>query len=662
MSLLKRLKLSHAITVSTLLPMLVALITLYFLILNLNIRIDQQRATEDIVVLSELLDAVAHNHAVERGLTAGFSGAKGQKGQEALSAQRLKAEAAGDALLDFNLNELKVFPKEDANRLIEPVAQLLSERARTRTKVDQLASDNNAFNYYSTLNREALLGIERLLLKMTDLEASSLMNARLQLLWMKERAGQVRGALNGIFSAGSTSDARQAVVSSFLADEADRMKLFQAEAPEVYQATLSGFLNTSIWKSVAKASQTFVAAIDLTQIKGPANWFDIATQRIGNIKTLSDQVGQDLYLTAQEKTQALVFTRLALVVLFVVVMLPVLILGVLVRRSISTRVATINKYLTRISQEKVFNESITDSSMDEISAIIAALDIHVKDVQQDLLSIAEQANASFDRVSEIKQGSDSVLTESKIQFEKTDQIATAMEELSQANQVISQDMQAAVTETANVQQQGKEGSQRVQHIMQSIEELDREINQTYQIVEQVSENTSGINQILQTIESIAEQTNLLALNAAIEAARAGEQGRGFAVVADEVRSLASRTQDSTVEIRTMISNLVESSTKAIESMEHCKTLTDGTAEKVGDNADMIQSLFASMDRLNESIEKVAHSAQEQSRVSDDVNQNVQQMTDGSQTIVAASEQSYQTVQELAGNLQDVHQNIARYKL
>ncbi len=662
MKLLKRLKVAQAITLATLLPMLVAIITLTVVVTMLNSRIADERMTEDIVKLSALLDAVAHNHAVERGLTAGFLGSGGQVGKAGVEEQRKKADAASTALLGFDVTSLNIYTSGEFSVLIQPIKEQLSERATVRQRVDNVATNNGAFDYYSELNRRSLVAIERLLLKVSDPDSAKLMNARLQLLWMKERAGQYRGALNGVFSAGQTTEIRRQAIQFYLRDESIRSELFLLEAPEAWQEKFRALEASSAWKDVARAVQLFNTANDLSSISGPSNWFDIATARIGDINGLGNDIGQSLIQLARQKTSAVVRLRLVLIALFVTVMLPVWMLGMLVRRSISKRVALIQYFLNDVSVHKDFNHQLEDESEDEISSIIIALNRHLQDVRVSLVRLREYSEHSQEALQQVRSISSTILAEAEKQFANTDQIATAMAEMSQTSLFIASDMQAAAEETNAVQQRGQDGSHRVEEISESMSELDREINQTYSTVQEVADNTDGTNQILQTIESIAEQTNLLALNAAIEAARAGEQGRGFAVVADEVRSLASRTQDSTVEIRNMITSLVDSSTNAIRSMEHCKRLTDSTAEKVGLNADMIQSLFDSVNTLNESIEKVATAAEEQSQVAEDINKNVQSVTDGSQVILTSTTDNDGVVQRMVKNFEVIYGELSQYKL
>lgn len=662
MQILKRLKVSHAISLATILPMLVAILLLFLLISRLNEQVEQQQTVEDIVVLSGLFDDIAHNHAVERGLTAGFLASGGNSGRDKVDNQRLKANTAADALSRFDTSVLASFSEADFRSLSSPILEQLKLRQSVRQKVDALASDNNAFGYYSELNRRALVAIEKLMLRMTDKETSLLMNTRLQLLWMKERAGQYRGALNGVFNAGKTTEARKVTILSFVNDEANRQQMFLDEAPDKYKQVLNGYANDSAWVNTLSALNSFKASTDLGNINGPDNWFGIATSRIGHIKKLGDEVGSELIEIAKENMSSAVQLRNLMLILFLLVMGPVLYFGYIVNRSISSRVSKIKSFLFNVSDAKVFDQTLADDSSDEIHDIIEALNAHIKEVQCSLYGIQQQARNSHVHLDDVNLHSKEVLDDAKEQKEITQEIATAMAQMSQASSLISGDMHEAASETNTVQTRSQAGSDCLNLINESVKELDTEINQTYQIVEEVSENTSGINQILQTIESIAEQTNLLALNAAIEAARAGEQGRGFAVVADEVRSLASRTQDSTVEIRTMISNLVESSSKAIQSMEHCKSLTDETADKVEENSEIIQSLFRSVERLNESIETVASAVEEQSRVSEQINDNIQWVAEGSQKILVATDQSNHSVKDMSDCFNEMHNEIDKYQL
>lgn len=273
--------------------------------------------------------------------------------------------------------------------------------------------------------------------------------------------------------------------------------------------------------------------------------------------------------------------------------------------------------------------------------------------------LVEVTDKQLDEVTDL---ATQALNNASAQHSQTDQIATAMTEMSQTSAEIATNMQQSASETEILQTQGKEGRSRIDAGEESVRQLDAEIDKSYEIVKELSDNTHAISGLLATIEGIAQQTNLLALNAAIEAARAGEQGRGFAVVADEVRSLSQRTQASTEEIQGMISKLRKSSDHAMKSMSNSKEMTDVTTDLVVKNAEMVETIFASIDRLNMVISQVATAAEEQTHVSDDINRNVHDVASLSDQTLNSVEQSNKTVKDIRRGFESLMMQIESYKL
>jgi methyl-accepting chemotaxis protein len=168
--------------------------------------------------------------------------------------------------------------------------------------------------------------------------------------------------------------------------------------------------------------------------------------------------------------------------------------------------------------------------------------------------------------------------------------------------------------------------------------------------------------LMDVIKSVAEQTNLLALNAAIEAARAGEQGRGFAVVADEVRSLAQRTQSSATEIETLISNLVTSAETSVSSMETGNKLAEQTLERAEIAGTAIQEMADAVEEIRQYNSQIATAAEQQTSVAEDINQNVTQIRDVGDQSAASAEQVSAASEELARLAEGLSTQIARFKI
>ncbi|MEX3074229.1 methyl-accepting chemotaxis protein [Vibrio alginolyticus] len=240
------------------------------------------------------------------------------------------------------------------------------------------------------------------------------------------------------------------------------------------------------------------------------------------------------------------------------------------------------------------------------------------------------------------------------QQQSTAMIATAMTEMaSSANQVAS-----SANDTAQSTDEADKQSQQTQSLIRStvdnIQGLATQLNTASQAVADLDQDVNNIVKVLDVIGDIAEQTNLLALNAAIEAARAGEQGRGFAVVADEVRNLAGRTQDSTKEIQNMISNLQAGSHNAIQTMEICAETSESTVTESMSASDALQQIVTSLESITAMSQQIATAAAEQTLVSDDISQRINLIEESGyqlSSVVKESQSSTQSLTSLANELE-----------
>lgn len=662
MNWLRNMKLSTALGITTIIPISIAVITTLFLSVEFSEKINNADRSRQVVMLTSFLDNVAHQHAVERGVTAGFLGSNGTKGKDKVDSQRKQADEAAAALTKLKSVDFPAIPAAIFSDAISPVIKLLDGKGSIRSQVDQQSKGELAFAYYSELNAKSLASVNRLGLLISNSELKAQFFSRLALLRAKERAGQTRGALNGIFAAGNTTAVKYAAVSNYLIDESNDLSSYRRLMPENWVKKLDALESQSHWSQVGKASEAFISNQDFTKVSGPENWFALSTQRIGDIKGLSDELGESITLATSDLESQLTLKRTFFLLVLASISLPLIGLIIQLQRSLTRRVAAIRKVLVAAAIDKNLTTRLNDDSTDEIGTISCALDDHLQHMQgafSEMKRLVDVTHRQLDSVSELAAR---VFDNVSAQHNQTDQIATAMTEMSQTSAEIASNMQDSASETEILQTQGKEGRARIDAGEESVRELDAEIDKSYEIVKELSENTHAISGLLATIEGIAQQTNLLALNAAIEAARAGEQGRGFAVVADEVRSLSQRTQSSTEEIQRMIGKLRTSSDQAMKSMSNSKDMTDVTTELVVKNAEMVETIFASIDRINMVISQVATAAEEQTQVSDEINQNVQEVATLSDQTLGSVQESNKTVEGIQRGFKDIMRQIDQYQV
>jgi len=195
-----------------------------------------------------------------------------------------------------------------------------------------------------------------------------------------------------------------------------------------------------------------------------------------------------------------------------------------------------------------------------------------------------------------------------------------------------------------------------------INHLADDVEQGASAVNQLREDSENVGTVLDVIRGIAEQTNLLALNAAIEAARAGEQGRGFAVVADEVRTLAGRTQESTQEIQEMIESLQTGSKEAVELMTQSSEQTLSGVQQTGKAGEALTAIANEVERINDMNTQIASAAEEQSSVAEEINHNVVSISQVTSETAQGAEQTARASEDLANLATDLQNMVARFKV
>ncbi len=288
--------------------------------------------------------------------------------------------------------------------------------------------------------------------------------------------------------------------------------------------------------------------------------------------------------------------------------------------------------------------SLNSQSKDELGQMCAAFNRFVSKIREIVGPVSE----STEHLAEAADGMSAVTHQTRAgvqrQQQETEQVATAMNEMVATAQDMVDSAGMAADATAEADEEAKAGAEVVQRTIKQINALADAVGQAGEVIHRLEEDSSAIGKVLDVIGGIAEQTNLLALNAAIEAARAGEQGRGFAVVADEVRNLASRTQDSTSEIQTMIERLQSGAHEAVKAMATGREQASSSVEQASHAGESLQTISAAVGRIRDMNQHMADSARQQGEVAGEINRNLvtitevaEQTAEGTASLEQASE-------------------------
>ncbi|MDR9469125.1 methyl-accepting chemotaxis protein [Marinospirillum sp.] len=371
-------------------------------------------------------------------------------------------------------------------------------------------------------------------------------------------------------------------------------------------------------------------------------------------------IGNGLYLDSlNAQVRQSIYSLLSIFVISAAVMAALILL---VTRSIQRPLKDMLNRMRQIADgDGDLTHRLPLEGKDELMHINRAFNRFISKIQELVKESRESAlsvSAAAEELSAVTQQSAQTVQQ---QSQETDQVATAMNEMTATVQEVASNATSAASAASEANHQTQVGQQRLQETLETLGQLDASIKNTASTLEELRAGTANIGTIMDVISGVAEQTNLLALNAAIEAARAGEHGRGFAVVADEVRNLAARTQQSTGEIREMIERLTGEAERSFKAMAHSSDQAVETVAHAQETSQALEQVAAAIQQIADMNTQIASAAEEQAAVADEINRNVVNINELSSQTEEGASHTTQASEELAGLAENLNHQVSQFK-
>ncbi|PBQ29560.1 methyl-accepting chemotaxis protein [Shewanella algae] len=348
--------------------------------------------------------------------------------------------------------------------------------------------------------------------------------------------------------------------------------------------------------------------------------------------------------------------------LFGLIALVLVISTVVIIRSIMGPVERITGVISRIEQQKDLSLRCDVGSNDELGMIGRHFNSMVESFQKLIEQVIESVDAMRQSCEELSRNAISASEGVSKQLNETDMVATAITEMGATIDEIAKNTELAAGKAEQTHHNAQEGQIGVEDTISKIQSLAQQLDDSGNVVAELEKDSQTIGSVLDVIRGIAEQTNLLALNAAIEAARAGEQGRGFAVVADEVRSLAMRTQESTEEIASIIQTLQSRTHSIVDIMEQSQKQGGESAQQAASAGTLLAQINADVTNIMDMSTQIAAAIEEQSMVAAEVNKNVVVIRDIAEESAQAAEENATASDEVRHRADYLHQAVSQFKI
>ena len=619
--------------------------------------------TRTITGLAVRVGSLSHEIQKERGLSSGFINSKGEKFRDELAKQR--------TLVDGELAKVKQYAdsnsvaRDQVKTSLDAAGSSLEKLQGIRGSIDTLKIEGtDSFSYYTNLILSYMDVVAAVSITSNNHEIMRSATAYYAYVKSKEETGKERATLNAVLAANMFNDETFQRMLTIVAAQKNYLDLFRKYASAIELAAYDEKSKAAAFQKVEELR----AAILAKGMAGnfgitPESWFATISDKINTMKEVEDVLAKDIMniadTLASEAKRTLAFSLALSVILGGIALAS----GFLVMRSITSPLSKMLHMLKDIAEgEGDLTHRLEEGRKDEFGELSHWFNRFVDNIHAIISQVAGNIGQLSAAANQLHSTAEQIATAAEEVACQSVTVATASEEMSATSHDISLNCSLAsdISSRANATASG--GATVVQETLEGMHKIAERVQESARTVESLGARSDQIGAIVGTIEDIADQTNLLALNAAIEAARAGEQGRGFAVVADEVRALADRTTKATKEIGEMIKAIQSETTGAVNSMENGVREVEKGMDSSRKSGDALQQIVDAINDVSMQVHQIATAAEEQTAVTGEISSNIHQITDVVHDTARGAHDTAAAAAQLSSLATELQQTVGRFRL
>jgi len=661
--MLNNVKIRHKLLLMVATPILGLLIFSIWNVADHYKQLQGLNKTESLTRLAVKVGTLVHEIQKERGYSSGYLNAKGEKFGEDLKKQRQKVDseiAAVNAFVSQNGSDVAA-----VKSCLDAAASSIEKMKSTRDGIDTVKlSPVDAFSYYTGLINSYTDVIGAVSTTADKHEVMRQATAYFAFVKAKEECGKERATLNAVLAAGRFDDVTYQRAFLIKAGQQIYLDSFRRYGSSEAIATYEEKAKNPVFQKVEELQAAVLAKGTAGNFGiAPETWFSAITAKIDAMKEVEDSLTKEIISTAagfaRQAKAALVISLIFTIALVAVTLAG----GFLVMTGITKPLAQMLQMLKDIAEgEGDLTRRLRAERRDELGEVSLWFNRFVDNVHGIVSQLASSTQEVSDSCQHLRKTAIQIAAAAEEVASQSGTVATAGEEMSATSIDISGNCLKAATASNRASETAQGGVEVVQATLVGMQRIAERVRESSGTVASLGERSEQIGAIVGTIEDIADQTNLLALNAAIEAARAGEQGRGFAVVADEVRALAERTTKATKEIGEMIRAIQSETAGAVGSMSLGVQEVEKGMESSRQSGEALQDILEVINDVTAQIHQIATAAEEQTATTGEISSNIHRINGVISETANGAHETAGAASQLSALSVGLQQVVGRFKL